>query len=177
MLLLTTAVRLLENIPQMHRFCIRDILSIECKQALWLGRHSLNASESVNIISNFEFQAYFSISLVHLLIFSLSEAWRWVMCLAMPTSCPQISKSSASFALSIFSISLFHFSDFLNGSSLDLQFSTSSTSTPLGVVHILRNHFWGSRETPPLCNIVIIWAYPPLCNIVIIWAYPPYVIL
>ena len=20
---------------------------------------------------------------------------------------------------------------------------------PLGVVHILRNHFWGSRETPP----------------------------
>ena len=31
----------------------------------------------------------------------------------------------------------------------------------LGVVHILRNHFWGSRETPPLCNIVIIWAYPP----------------
>ena len=31
----------------------------------------------------------------------------------------------------------------------------------LGVVHILRNHFWGSRETPPLlCNIVIIWAYP-----------------
>ena len=131
MLLLTTAVRLLENIPQMHRFCIRDILSIECKQALWLGRHSLNASESVNIISNFEFQAYFSISLVHLLIFSLSEAWRWVMCLAMPTSCPQISKSSASFALSIFSISLFHFSDFLNGSSLDLQFSTSSTSTQL----------------------------------------------
>ena len=112
MLLLTTAVRLLENIPQMHRFCIRDILSIECKQALWLGRHSLNASESVNIISNFEFQAYFSISLVHLLIFSLSEAWRWVMCLAMPTSCPQISKSSASFALSIFSISLFHFSLF-----------------------------------------------------------------
>ena len=109
MLLLTKAVRLLENIPQMHRFCIGDILSIECKQALWLGRHSLNASESVNIISNFEFQAYFSISLVHLLIFSLSEAWRWVMCLAMPTSCPQISKSSASFALSIFSISLFHF--------------------------------------------------------------------
>ena len=36
----------------------------------------------------------------------------------------------------------------------------------LGVVHILRNHFWGSRETPP-----------PLRNIVIIWAYPPYVIL
>ena len=27
-------------------------------------------------------------------------------------------------------------------------------------MHILRNHFWGSRETPsPLCNIVIIWAY------------------
>ena len=45
----------------------------------------------------------------------------------------------------------------------------------LGVVHILRNHFWGSRETPPPCNIVIIWAYPPLCNTVIIWPYPPYV--
>ena len=43
----------------------------------------------------------------------------------------------------------------------------------VGVVHILRNHFWGSRESPPLCNIVIIWAYPPLCNTVIIWPYPP----
>ena len=31
----------------------------------------------------------------------------------------------------------------------------------LGVVHILHNHFWGPRETPPPCNIVIIWAYPP----------------
>ena len=32
----------------------------------------------------------------------------------------------------------------------------------LGVVHILRNHFWGSRETPPpLCYIIIIWAYSP----------------
>ena len=41
-----------------------------------------------------------------------------------------------------------------------------------GVMHILRNHFWGSREPPPLCNIVIIWAYPPLCNTVIIWPYP-----
>ena len=45
----------------------------------------------------------------------------------------------------------------------------------LGVVHILRNHFWGSRETPPPCNIVIIWAFPPLCNTVIISPYPPYV--
>ena len=36
-------------------------------------------------------------------------------------------------------------------------------------MHILRNHFWGSREPPPLCNIVIIWAYPPLCNTVIIF--------
>ena len=41
-----------------------------------------------------------------------------------------------------------------------------SIPVTLGVVHILRNHFWGSPETPPL-----------LCNIVIIWAYPPYVIL
>ena len=32
------------------------------------------------------------------------------------------------------------------------------------------------RPLPPLCNIVIIWAYPPpLCNTVIIWPYPPYV--
>ena len=154
MLLLTTAVRLLENIPQMHRFCIRDILSIECKQALWLGRHSLNASESVNIISNFEFQAYFSISLVHLLIFSLSEAWRWVMCLAMPTSCPQISKSSASFALSIFSISPFHFSDFLNGSSLDLQFSTSSTSTPLLDIWDRAQKFIRFGQTKALTKVI-----------------------
>ena len=44
-----------------------------------------------------------------------------------------------------------------------------------GVVHILRNHFWGSGETPPpLCNIVIIWAYPPLCNTVIISPYPQF---
>ena len=41
---------------------------------------------------------------------------------------------------------------------------------PLGVVHILRNHFLGSRETPPSpCNIVIIWASPP--------PPPPYAIL
>ena len=32
-----------------------------------------------------------------------------------------------------------------------------------GVVHILRNHFWGSGNTPPpLYDIVIIWAYPPM---------------
>ena len=36
---------------------------------------------------------------------------------------------------------------------------------------------FGGPETPlpPLCNIVIIWAYPPLCNTVINWPYPPYV--
>ena len=34
------------------------------------------------------------------------------------------------------------------------------TPSLFGVLHTLRNHFWGSRETPsPLCNIVIIWAY------------------
>ena len=29
------------------------------------------------------------------------------------------------------------------------------------------------RPLPPLCNIVIIWAYPPLCNTVIIWTDHP----
>ena len=57
-----------------------------------------------------------------------------------------------------------------------VMFNWPLLSGASGVVHILRNHFLGSRETPPpLCNIVIIWAYPPLCNTVIISPYPPYV--
>ena len=37
----------------------------------------------------------------------------------------------------------------------------------IGFLHILRNHFWGSRETPPpLCNIIINWEDPsPLFRI------------
>ena len=51
---------------------------------------------------------------------------------------------------------------------------TPTTHLLLGVVHILRNHFWGSGEAPPpLCNIVIIWLDPPLCNSVFIWRAPP----
>ena len=42
----------------------------------------------------------------------------------------------------------------------------------IGVVYISGNHFWRSQETPPLCNIVIIWASPP-CNTVIILPFPP----
>ena len=45
--------------------------------------------------------------------------------------------------------------------SLPKTLYATNTNLEQGVVHILRNHFWGFRETPPLCNIVIIWAYPP----------------
>ena len=74
-------------------------------------------------------------------------------------------------------LSLSHFLLLLNFAQIVGFVKVDTWISLLGVVHISRNHFWGSRESPPPCNIVIIWASPPLCNIVIIWTYPPYVIL
>ena len=59
--------------------------------------------------------------------------------------------------------------DSTNPTSFDLPLSFSCFSCliffnfSLGVVHILRNHYLGSRETPsPPCNFVIIWLYTPM---------------